>query len=69
MRDFIELVAAIIVVILVVLAVLFIVSLPFAFIGFILLLAVSIFTDVTITYMSCLVLGIAASIIGAIIKS
>ena len=51
-----------------VIIVLAILSLPFAFIGLILLLAVKIFTDVTITYMSCVVLGLAVAITGSLMS-
>ena len=46
-----------------------IISLPFAFLGWILLSAVTIFTPITITYTASAVLGIAVVIVAGIFSS
>ena len=66
MKSFAEVIGMIIAIAAMVVAAFAIASLPFAFLGWILLSAVALFTPVAITYMSSVVLGLAVCILGAI---
>lgn len=44
------------------------VSLPLAFIGWVLLFVINLFTTVEVTYFTCVMVGLAASIIGGLVS-
>ena len=69
MNDLVELLGIIVGVILIIALAIGIVSLPFAFLGWILLSAAAVFTPISITYMSSVVVGLVVIILAALISS
>lgn len=68
MREFFELFGLIIVVLIVLAVIALIVSLPFAFIGWVLLVVANLFTVIATTYFNSFMTGLCAVIIGGLVS-
>jgi len=68
MKDFFENVLVILLIISLIILVLFIVSVPFTLIGWVLLLAINLFVTVSITYFNSFILGLSVAIVSSIFR-
>jgi len=68
MKEWLELIGLIAIILIVLAVVALIVSLPFAFIGWVLLVVANLFTAVATTYFNSFMTGLCAVIIGALVS-